>query len=160
MKNTVVIFYSLGNNTKYVADYICDKLKCDRLRIEPKKKLKEEAFSKYFFGGMQAIFRMNPELLEYKIDIDKYDNVIIGSPVWGGNLSSPVRSFLNKEKIRDKNVFLYCCFAGDEGKLFENTEKLLTGNRIISKVGLKLPLKNKDEFMGKIGGFIEKIKNV
>jgi len=159
MKKTIVIFYSLQNNCEFIADYICDKLNCDKHKIELKKGLKKDSFSKFVVGGMQAIFKINPKLLDYKIDFDKYDNVVIGSPVWGGNLSSPMRSLLNQEKIKDKNVFLYCCYAGDEGKLFEETEKILSGNRIKFEMGFKEPLKNKEDFSDKIGKFLEEIQN-
>lgn len=108
----IVIYYSLEGNTKYVADKIAKIMKADVLRLKPVKPYPTGAFSKYFWGGRSVIFGHKPQLMPYDFNKEDYDIVIIGSPVWAGSFTPPVKSFFNEQDIKGRKVGFFACSAG------------------------------------------------
>lgn len=83
-----------------------------------------------------------PVLQKYEIDLDKYDNIIIGSPCWFGTYAPPINTFLNENQIKGKNIYLFVCNGGNLRNTWSNYEKALEGNNIVSKIDLVYPIKN------------------
>ena len=55
-----------------------------------------------------------PELEPYDADLSAYDDIIIGFPVWAGNITPPVRNFVseNVEFLKNKNIYTFACESG------------------------------------------------
>jgi len=158
VKNTIVVYYSLGGNTEFVAESIISELKCDKYKIEIKRGLARSSVSKYFWAGVQAMFNRKVELSDHEIDFEKYENIVVGSPVWSNKVIPPVKCFFEKENLKDKNIFLFYSYGAEEGNALEKLSELFTGNKIIYNFGFKTPLKNIDEFSRKIEELVEAIK--
>lgn len=114
---TAIVYYSMSGNTKYVADKIADGIKTsgevDIIRIEPKKAYPDKGAKKFFWGGKSAVMGEKPELLPYEFDADKYDRIIIGTPVWASTFAPPIRTFLQEHKdMTDKKWAVVTCFSG------------------------------------------------
>lgn len=54
--------------------------------------------------GFQAAKRKEARIAQIFDDMNDYDLVIVCSPIWAGNMSSPVRAFLNKYGSSLQNV--------------------------------------------------------
>lgn len=61
-----------------------------------------------------------PELKPFEADFDKYDTIIIGSPVWWYTYAPAMRSFLNKVKLSGKTVYPFATNGGWIGHTFED----------------------------------------
>ena len=111
----LVVFYSLEGNTEYIADKICEKIGCDKLKLIPKKAYKDKGFAKFLWGGKSAVMAEAPELEPYDIDLDKIDEVIIGFPVWASTITPPIRTFVNenKDKLTGKRICVFACQSGN-----------------------------------------------
>ncbi|SMC45645.1 Flavodoxin [Oscillospiraceae bacterium] len=111
----LLVFYSLEGNTEYIADRICEKIGCDKLRLIPKKAYKDKGFAKFLWGGKSAVMAETPELESYDVDLDKVDELIIGFPVWASTITPPIRTFLtdNKDALKEKKIAVYACQAGN-----------------------------------------------
>lgn len=114
---TAIVYYSMSGNTKYVADKIADGIKAsgevDIIRIEPKKAYPDKGAKKFFWGGKSAVMGEKPKLLPYEFDADKYDRIIIGTPVWASTFVPPIRTFLQEHKdMTDKKWAVFACFSG------------------------------------------------
>lgn len=83
-----------------------------------------------------------PELKEYNIDLSKYDNIFIGTPVWFGTYAPPINTFLSENKIENKNISIFICSGNNKRNTFKNFEEVLKGNTIIDKIELVYPIKN------------------
>ena len=53
-------------------------------------------------GGMQATFGKTPKIKGVPDNIDYYDEIILGTPVWAGMPASPVNTFIKKYGVADK----------------------------------------------------------
>ena len=91
---TAIVYYSMSGNTKYVADKIAEKLGADIIRIEPVKAYPDEGAKKFIWGGKSAVMGEKPVLQPYEFSLEKYDRIILGTPVWASTFTPPVRTFI------------------------------------------------------------------
>lgn len=113
---TLVVFYSMEGNTAYAAERIAEMLGADRLRIHPKKEIPSKGPLKFLWGGKSALMAETPDLEYYDTDIDAYDGIIIGTPVWAATIAPPIRSFLGRHDLSGKHVAAFVCQAGNGGE--------------------------------------------
>lgn len=73
-------------------------------------------------------------------NMDDYDTLIIGSPIWGGLLSSPVKSFLSGYDLSGKKKILPFCTHGGSGtaQSVDNIRKLCPHAEILLFMAVKL----------------------
>ena len=114
---TAIVYYSMSGNTKYVAEKIADGIKAtgevDIIRIEPQKTYPEKGVKKFFWGGKSAVMGETPALQPYEFNIEKYDRIIFGTPVWASTFVPPLRTFINENPdIKDKKTAVFTCFSG------------------------------------------------
>ncbi len=133
----IVIFYSLEGNTTFVAKAISEAIDADILELKPKKDLNPKSFLRFFWGGMQVVFKIKPALMEFDKNIDNYDILFIGTPVWAANFTPSFRSLFSKVNIKNKKIALFCCYGDNEGKTFKSLKKQLTGNVFLGEIGFK-----------------------
>ncbi|WFD11665.1 flavodoxin family protein [Tepidibacter hydrothermalis] len=127
----LVIYYSFEGNTKLLSQIIAQNLDADILEINPKDEVKRKGFMKYLWGGKSVFMKEKPELEPISIDIDEYDLLIIGTPVWAGTFTPALRTFFDKYDIKNKKIFLFCTHNGGPGKTLENMKSELDMNNVI-----------------------------
>lgn len=142
---TLIVCYSYEGNTAYFANKLKKDLDAEIIHLQPKKEHKSKGFTKYVWGGFQAVMKKEPELEAYHNNINDYDNIIFASPVWAGTFAPPIRSFLNNELIKEKNVAFFYTHKGGDKKTVATFEDALKGNKIIGHVGLNGIDKSKED---------------
>lgn len=55
---------------------------------------------------------MHPAIAPQSIDIENYDIVCIGHPIWNGRMPMPLYSFLEKTDLSGKRVLHFCTHGG------------------------------------------------
>ncbi len=111
---TLVVYYSLEGNTRYVAERIAGALGADTLRLVPQKAYKTKGLAKFIWGGKSAVMGERPALEPYDVDLTAYDRVVLGFPVWASNFTPPLRTFVldNQTALQGKELCAYACQAG------------------------------------------------
>ena len=159
---TAIIYYSLSGNTEYVAETIKKEINADLIKITPKKEFPNKGFKKFFWGGKSAVMGETPALEKYTFDPEKYDNIIIGTPVWASTFTPPIRTFLkeNKDKLKDKKISVFICYSGGGAdKAIEKMKKYLNIDSFANELILIDPKDKKNEDKEKeIIEFTKKIK--
>ncbi|MCR4723962.1 MAG: flavodoxin [Clostridia bacterium] len=125
---TIVVYYSMGGNTQWAAEQIAEQLGADLLRVEPQKAYPDKGFKKFFWGGKAAVMAETPALDPYEFDASAYERVIFGFPVWAGNVTPPLRTFVkeNKAALRDCRKAAFACQSGSGAeKAFEKLKEAL-----------------------------------
>lgn len=106
----LVAFHSRSGTTRRIAHAIADSLKSDVEEIVDLKK-RTGVFG-YLGAGRDAMRRGLTPIGEPTSDPAGYDLVIVGSPVWVGRMSSPVRSYLDRHRGKFKAVGFFCTCGG------------------------------------------------
>ena len=128
---SVVVYFSLEGTTHLVAKMIAERAGADLIRLEPEKEYQRSGIGKYFHGGKSVIFNEKPKLLNENLNLDEYDTVIIGTPIWAGSCTPPINTFLSENIIKDKSIFLFVTRrGGDTEKCFAKMKEKLTRNQI------------------------------
>ena len=101
---TAVVYYSMSGNTQKTAEQIARRLQADLVPLNPVKAYPDKGIRKFFFGGKSAMMQETPALQPYAFDAARYGRVLLGSPVWAGNVAPPLRTFLkeNRDALRGK----------------------------------------------------------
>ena len=117
MKN-LIVFYSRSNITKKLAEDIAERINGDIEEIIPK--VNYQGKIGYARGGKDALKEKIIELEDVKYEVEEYDTVYIGGPVWAGKAANPVISYLKQNEGKFKNVKFFLT-AGSTG--FESSFK-------------------------------------
>jgi flavodoxin len=100
-----VIFYSRTGNTRTVAEVIAKSLDFHLQEIQD---LKDRSGFFGFIGGMIDV-RKNPitTISPEAVDLDEYDVLFIGSPIWGMKFAPAITTFLEGTDFTGKKVILF-----------------------------------------------------
>ena len=74
------------------------------------------------------------DINEIGVDINEYDHIIIGTPVWWYTLTPPIRTFLNKYNLNDKKVDIFITNGGWIGHTITEFREHLNVNSYINIV--------------------------
>jgi flavodoxin len=153
----LVIFYSLDGNTKFIAENLAKEIGADILELKPEKEISRIEPIKHLWGGKQAFLKETPRLKNYNLNLEDYQIICIGTPVWAYNFSPPLRTFLKENKIKNKKIILFCTCGQAKRKTFNNLREKLEGNEIIGEIEFKNVLKNPEENIRKLNDFLKKL---
>lgn len=123
---TIVVYYSLEGNTKYVAETISAIIGAELLELEPVKPYPTGKFTK-FISGKDALSHARPELKPYEFDPEAYDRIVIGTPVWAGAPAPPVNTFLSENDLSGKNTCFYATSGGGNADKCISSMKEMAG---------------------------------
>ncbi len=139
MKKSLIVYFSLTGNTERAAEIISEFLKKKGINVSLFKLVSEHNYS--FFKNCQLALKEKEIPLKKIPEINNYDFLFIGSPVWAFNITPPIRTFLNKSNLSGKSVFLFTTYGSGigKGKAMRNFEKLVKekGGKIKGKIELK-----------------------
>jgi flavodoxin len=157
---TIVVYFSLEGNSKYVADKISKYTGADVLSLDPLKEYPQGKASKYFWGGKSVMTGEKPKLVSYDFKANEYDVIIIGTPIWAGSFAPPIKTFLSENDLSNKKIAIYACHAGGGAdKCFDKLKKELPNSEIIARLSLTNPgNRQKKENELKIEEFCNKAK--
>ena len=140
MDKILILYYSRTGVTKKLAEAIKQQLnpvcagRCDIEEVISVKK--RTGVIGYVFCGKEATQKTLAEIKPITKNPRGYDIVIIGTPVWAWNISSPIRTILENNKGRFKKIAAFCTMGGDAGKTFAEIEKIC-GSKLIATLSLK-----------------------
>ncbi len=118
---TLVVYYSRSGNTKKIAEEISNKVKCDIEEIIDNKNRK--GIIGWLISGRDAHSRKLTTISEINKDPSKYDVIAIGTPIWAGLMAPAVRTYINENKGKFKNVAFFCtCGSSGDVKAFGDME--------------------------------------
>ncbi len=125
---TIVIYYSYGSHTKMIAERIAEELNCDILKIIPKVPYSDDYQTVVDETEDNLQSKKTPEIEDININLEDYDKIILGTPVWWYTITPPIRTFLKKYDLSGKIIYPFATNAGWLGSTFEEIKELVKGN--------------------------------
>ena len=156
---TAVIYYSYEGNSAMIAQIIKGAVNADVFEIKTADTKKRGGFALYAWGGYQVVMKKKPALEPLTVDINAYDLIIVGTPVWAGAPAPALFSFLDKNRISGKKIAIFCCHGGGMGNALQKLKALLPGNTFTGEIDFVYAAKSKDpnELKTKIEAWLKEL---
>ncbi|HUL62905.1 MAG TPA: hypothetical protein VLT35_07560 [Methanocella sp.] len=120
----LVVYYSRTGNTRKVGDELAKILQCDVEEVvDTANRAGPMGFALSVREGRgRTLAKIQPT----KTDPANYDMVVIGTPNWDANMSSPIRTYLTENKAKFKNVAFFITQGprGGEERAFKEMEEV------------------------------------
>ncbi len=152
----LVAYYSRTGNTRRVAEAIAKSLEAEIEEIRDREN--RLGVIGFLRSGYEALRKKPAAIQPLKKNPEKYDVVVVGSPVWAGSLSSPVRAYLIMNGHRIKKAALFATYGISEGRIFRQMEELLP-KKPIAKISIRESEIRSGEYLRKIEKFVEILKS-
>ena len=151
----LVAYYSRTGNMRRVAEAIAENLEAEVEEIKDYEN--RRGVMGFLRSGYEALLKRPTAIQPVSKKLEEYDLVVVGSPVWAGSLSSPVRAYLAMYGRRIKETALFATYAISEGRIFRQMEELLP-KKPIAEISIRESEIRSGEYLRKIERFIEMLK--
>ena len=134
---TIIIYYTFGGSTMKEAKRLGEELNAPLIRV--KETHDRSLFASFVPGGLLAMKRKSVAIYPSNINLNDYDRIIIGCPVWAG-YPAPAFNAIVEQLPSGKEVELFLCSGGgDTSKSEQGTKELLEkkGCKVISYRNVK-----------------------
>ena len=116
MNNNLVVYFSCSGETKKVAEELKSILNCDIFEIVPETLYTDRDLD-WNDKNSRSTIEIGDESCRPRIrnridNIDKYDTIYLGFPIWWYTAPKIVNTFLDSYDFSNKKVVLYCTSGG------------------------------------------------
>lgn len=116
MSKRLISYFSASGVTKTVAEHLSKKKSADLFEIEPVQKYTEEDLNWMDKNSRSSIEMSDknsrPEVANKVDNIDSYDTVIIGFPVWWYIAPTIINTFIEENNLEGKNILVFVTSGG------------------------------------------------
>lgn len=126
----LVVFYSYTGHTKMIAESIQQKLNCDILEIKPVKPYSTDYQTVVDEEQNNSSAGKTPDIQKIDKNINEYDEIIIGTPVWWYTIAPVIRTFLTQNDLSNKTIKPFATNAGWLGHTFQEIQKLCPNSKV------------------------------
>lgn len=132
----LIVYFSYTGNTEKIAYMIKEKLNCDILKLNPcipysddyDKVVKEEQNND---SNNKTV-----EIEKFNIDLNIYDEIILGTPVWWYSITPVIRTFLKENDLTKKTIIPFATNAGWLGKTFKDICKMCPNSNVENEMNI------------------------
>jgi flavodoxin len=107
---SLVVYYSLTDKTKLVAQVIAEALNATLVEIEEKRPIPIPFV--YLSGGFAAITNRGREIKPIEVDLKQYERIFIGSPIWASRPAPAINSFIYQTNFEGRSVIPFFSMGG------------------------------------------------
>ena len=109
--NILVVYFSCTGTTQELAGYAAEYLNADSFKIEARVPYTDEDIA--YYTDCRADKEQNdpaarPEIANQIENIDQYDTIILGYPIWHGQAPRIISSFLESYDFSGKTILPFC----------------------------------------------------
>lgn len=113
---TLVTYFSASGTTKRVAETVASTINADLFEIEPKE-VYTDADLNWMNKKSRSSIEMadkssRPEIKNKVTNLDEYDRVIIGFPVWWYTAPTIINTFIEENDLSGKEIYIFVTSGG------------------------------------------------
>jgi flavodoxin len=124
-KKIAIIYYSRVGHTEEVAKELSERIGGKLVPLEDNKRRTGVLY--YLGAGFGALFNVRTTIQPVRCDLDSYDTIVFGGPVWSWNMTPAARAFVEeyKHRLQDKELVFFTTSASTPPKrIVRKMEKL------------------------------------
>ena len=157
----IIVYFSYTGNTRKIAEKIKESLKCDMLEIQTVKPYSKDYQTVVDEEQNNESSKKAPEIKDINIDLNIYNEIIIGTPVWWYTIAPAIRTFLKQNELAGKTIIPFATNAGWLGRTFEEIKNLCPNSEV--QKGMNIVFKSYSSKLvtpeAEINKWINSIKN-
>jgi len=135
MAKILVVYYSRTGMARRIALEVAARCGADVEQIrDPTTRTGMFGFVRCAYEAIRE--RLAP-IAPAAVDVSRYDLVVLGTPVWASNVSSPMRSFVQVHAAKLKRVALFCTQGGSGGPKVLQQLAALCGKTAVATLVLR-----------------------
>lgn len=116
MTNCLVAYFSASGITRNVAQKLAEAINCDAYEIKPQVPYTGADLNWMDKNSRSTVemkdWNSRPEIIDETIDMDKYDTIFLGFPIWWYIAPTVVNTFLEKYDFSNKKIILFATSGG------------------------------------------------
>lgn len=126
-KKVLTAYFSLFGNTKAVAEKVQSVAGGDLFEIKPVKAYPNDYNTVVNLAKVEKQNDVRPELVDNG-DVDEYDIIFVGTPVWWYTMAAPVKTFLANHNFSGKTIVPFCTHGGGgASNTYSDMQKIASG---------------------------------
>jgi len=155
----LITYYSRTGNTERVVNDVAKLLNADTEKLVDKKSRK--GILGFIFGGRDAVSKNKTVLAPVTKDAGNYDIIILGTPIWAGNMPPALRTYVESTKGKFKNVaYIITSGSSTPEKIVADLDTI-AGKKAVEFLWFDhATLMNKEQYNKKIIAFTEQLKKI
>jgi flavodoxin len=123
MERIVVVYFSRDGHTQRIAREIAEACGADIEEVVESSR-RRGAWG-YLRSALEALLGIAPAILHARRHPREGDLVVIGTPIWAGNMASPVRSYILAQRDKfDRVAFFRTCGGSGQNKVLNDLQAL------------------------------------
>jgi flavodoxin len=135
-KKILIAYFSAQGTTKKVAENLSIVTKSDLYEIKPEIEYTKEDLKWTDENARSSIECKNedsrPKLKDKNANIEKYDIIFLGFPIWWYNATPIIKTFLESYNFNNKTIILFGTSGGSQfGDTVKKLNKYVKGAKII-----------------------------
>lgn len=132
-KKILIAYFSYSGNTEVAAKEIQDQIGGDLFEIKRKEEYSSSNLSDEAKEEIES--KKRPELAEKLENIDRYDVVFVGYPIWWHSTPVVINTFLESYDLSGKTVIPFCTSGGsDIEETLESFKSSCNSNKILEGI--------------------------
>lgn len=114
-RKILVAYFSTTNRTQEIAEKVAEAVGGTLFEIRTVQDYPESYAGKIAIGGKEKVTKARPEILNTVADMDVYDTIMIGFPVWFSTCPMAILSFLEEYDMTGKTIYPFYTSGGGSG---------------------------------------------
>lgn len=133
----LIAYFSKTGTTRSMAEYIQEQTGGALFEIRPVHPYPANYQETVQIVQKERAENARPQISDRVENMESYDIVFVGFPVWFGDEPPIIRTFLDSYDFRGKTVIPFCTSGGSSiGSAQENIETMLEGVKVLEGMGL------------------------
>jgi flavodoxin len=153
----LVAYYSYSGNTKEIANKIHNIVGGDIFEIQTLLPYSNDYNTIIEQGKKEVSAKYKPKLKNRIDNIEKYDTIFLGTPIWWYTIAPPVLTFLSEYDLSGKTIIPFCTHGGGgQSRSFADIKKYAPNSNVLE--GIAFFDKDIKTSQNKINEWLQKLK--
>ncbi len=153
-KKTLIVYFSVTGTTQELAEQIHSQMGGDLVELIPAvpySKVYPETVARH---RQEQSSNALPEIATAIPNMDEYDTVLVGYPIWSGTVPRILRTFFQQYDLAGKTIAPFCTHGGGgAGRSVQDIRSLCSGATVTDGLSLRSASRARED----VAGWLRKI---